>query len=80
MLAATVQANDQVIVGNISNDPTSFGWVGFAFFEENAASLKAIEVDNGESGCVAPTTETIASFEHDGIPFAGLLFYGILGF
>ena len=58
------EANDQVIVSNISNDATSFGWVGFAFFEENAASLKAIEVDDGESGCVAPTTETIASFEY----------------
>jgi len=58
------EANDQVIVSNISNDATSFGWVGYAFFEENAASLKAIEVDDGESGCVAPTTETIASFEY----------------
>ena len=58
------EANDQVIVNNIANDATSFGWVGFAFYEENAASLKAIEVDDGESGCVAPTAETIASFEY----------------
>ncbi len=57
-------ANDNVIVQGITENPTSLGWVGFAFFEENADVLKAIELDNGESGCVAPTTETIASFEY----------------
>ncbi|MDP9494679.1 MAG: phosphate ABC transporter substrate-binding protein PstS family protein [Actinomycetota bacterium] len=57
-------ANDNVIVEGITENPTSLGWVGFAFFEENADVLKAIELDNGESGCVAPTVETIASFEY----------------
>jgi phosphate transport system substrate-binding protein len=57
-------ANDNVIVQGITENPTSLGWVGFAFFEENADVLKAIEVDNGESGCVAPTTESIAGFEY----------------
>ena len=57
-------ANDNVIVDGITGDPSSLGWVGFAFFEANADALKAIELDNGESGCVAPTAETIASFEY----------------
>ncbi|HEY6628933.1 MAG TPA: phosphate ABC transporter substrate-binding protein PstS family protein [Acidimicrobiia bacterium] len=57
-------ANDNVIVQGITENPSSLGWVGFAFFEENQDVLKAIEVDSGESGCVAPTTETIASFEY----------------
>ncbi len=57
-------ANDTVIVDGITGDPTSLGWVGFAFYEENADALKAIELDDGESGCVAPTAETIASFEY----------------
>ena len=59
----SAEANDQVIVANISGDATSFGWVGFAFFEENADVLKAIEVDGG-AGCVAPTAESIASFDY----------------
>jgi len=59
----SAEANDQVIVNNISSNDTSFGWVGFAFFEENQDVLRAIEVDGGD-GCVAPTTETIASFEY----------------
>jgi len=57
-------ANDNVIVQGITENPTSLGWVGFAFFEENQDVLKAIETDSGESGCVAPSTETIASFEY----------------
>ncbi len=52
-------ANDNVIVDNISSNPTSFGWVGFAFFAENSSVLKAIEVDGGD-GCVAPSVESIA--------------------
>ncbi|HEY4584108.1 MAG TPA: phosphate ABC transporter substrate-binding protein PstS family protein [Acidimicrobiia bacterium] len=56
--------NDNVIVQGISENPTSLGWVGFAFFEENQDVLKAIEIDSGESGCVAPTPETIAGFEY----------------
>ena len=57
-------ANDNVIVQGITENPTSLGWVGFAFFEANQDVLKAIEVDSGESGCVAPSAETIASFEY----------------
>ncbi|MGH8953015.1 MAG: substrate-binding domain-containing protein [Acidimicrobiia bacterium] len=64
-------ANDNVIVQGITENPTSLGWVGFAFFEENQDVLKAIEIDSGESGCVAPSTETIASFEY---PLARPLF------
>ncbi len=52
-------ANDNVIVDNISSNPTSFGWVGFAFFAENSSVLKAIKVD-GADGCVAPSIQSIA--------------------
>lgn len=52
-------ANDNVIVDNISSNPTSFGWVGFAFFVENSSVLKAIEIDGG-AGCVAPSIQSIA--------------------
>lgn len=52
-------ANDNVIVETIGSDPTSLGWVGFAFAEENAETLAEIEIDGG-AGCVAPTIDTIA--------------------
>lgn len=56
-------ANDNTIVEGITGNPTSLGWVGFAFFEENQDVLRAVAIDGGE-GCVEPTTDTIASFEY----------------
>jgi phosphate transport system substrate-binding protein len=58
-------ANDNVIVQGITENPTSLGWVGFAFYEANADVLKAVEIDAaGDGNCVAPTAESIASFEY----------------
>jgi phosphate transport system substrate-binding protein len=56
----TASAEDNVIIEGISGSPSSLGWVGFAFYEENAEVVTALEVDGG-GGCVAPTAETIAS-------------------
>ena len=56
-------AEDNVIIEGVSGSPASLGWVGFAFFEENANVVRALEVDGG-TGCVAPTRETIASNEY----------------
>ena len=59
----TASGDDNVIIEGIAGSDTSLGWVGFAFYEENADTVKALEVDGGE-GCVAPTAETIASNEY----------------
>ncbi len=59
----TASADDNVIIEGIGGTATSLGWVGFAFYEENADAVKAIEVDGGD-GCVAPTAETISSNEY----------------
>lgn len=55
--------NDNVIIEGISGTPSSLGWVGYAFYVNNQDRVKALEVDGGD-GCVAPTPETIASFEY----------------
>ncbi|MGH2677117.1 MAG: substrate-binding domain-containing protein [Actinomycetota bacterium] len=52
-------ANDNVIIDGIAGSDSSFGWVGFSFFEQNRDVVKAFEVDGGE-GCVAPSFDTIA--------------------
>jgi phosphate transport system substrate-binding protein len=62
--------NDDVIIDGVSRNDGSLGWVGYAFYINNTGSVKALEVDGGD-GCVAPTPETIASFEY---PIARPLF------
>lgn len=52
-------ANDNVIVENIAGNETSLGWVGYAFYVENADTLKAIDIDGG-NGCVTPSDVSIA--------------------
>jgi phosphate transport system substrate-binding protein len=51
--------NDNVIIQGVEGSESSFGWVGFASYEQNAEAIKAIAIDGGD-GCVAPTRETIA--------------------
>jgi len=51
--------NDNVIIQGIEGSDTSFGWVGFAYAEQNASGVKILQIDGG-SGCVAPDRATIA--------------------
>jgi phosphate transport system substrate-binding protein len=56
----TASANDNVIIEGIAGTATSLGWVGFAFADENRNRVKLLEVNSGDSGCIAPTPATIA--------------------
>jgi phosphate transport system substrate-binding protein len=49
--------DDNVIVQGVSGSANALGYFGFTYYEENADSLKAIEIDGGE-GCVAPSVES----------------------
>jgi phosphate transport system substrate-binding protein len=58
-------ANDNAIIDGITNSAGSFGWVGFAFFEENLDAVTAFDISEEPGGtCVTPTAETIASNEY----------------
>jgi phosphate transport system substrate-binding protein len=53
--------NDNVIIEGIAGSPTSLGWVGFAFAEENADKVKEVAVAKEANGtCVTPSPETIS--------------------
>jgi phosphate transport system substrate-binding protein len=56
--------NDNVIIEGIAGSRYSLGWVGYAYFAENTDQVAALEVNAGDSGCVAPTEDTIASGEY----------------
>jgi len=49
--------DDNVIATGIIGTPGSWGYFGFAYYQETQDQLKAIEFDGGE-GCVAPSVET----------------------
>lgn len=46
--------DDNVIVQGVSGEQGGLGYFGFSYFEQNQATLKALEVDGGGS-CVAPS-------------------------
>lgn len=50
--------DDNVLVQGVIGSPYALGYFGFAYYEANVDSLKAISVDAG-SGPVAPSIETI---------------------
>ena len=61
----TSSSNDNAIIDGISGSAGSFGWVGFAFFEESADAVRAFDITAEAGGtCVTPTAETIASNEY----------------
>jgi phosphate transport system substrate-binding protein len=51
--------SDNVIIQAMAGSDSSLGFVGFAFADQNADSVKEIQVDGGD-GCVAPSKDTIA--------------------
>lgn len=54
----TSSSNDNDIVTGIGGSPSSLGWVGLHYAEQNADTIKALKVDGG-NGCVAPTSQTV---------------------
>ena len=60
----TQSADDNVLVQGVEGEIGSIGYFGFAYYQENSQGLKALEVDDGTSGCVAPSAETVKSNEY----------------
>ncbi len=50
--------DDNILVQGLQGDKTGLGYFGFSYYEQNADTLKLVEVDGGD-GCVAPSKETI---------------------
>jgi len=53
----TSSEDDNTLVQGVAGSPNALGYFGFSYYEENADSLKAVEIDSGE-GCVPPSPET----------------------
>ena len=54
-------ANDNAIIAGVEGSPSSLGWVGFAYAQENKDKIKELGVAKDPNGtCVQPTDATIA--------------------
>jgi phosphate transport system substrate-binding protein len=54
-------SNDNAIIDGIANSAGSFGWVGFAFYEESLDRVRAFTISAEPNGtCIEPTAATIA--------------------
>ena len=56
----TASEDDNVIVQGVQSDEGGLGFFGFAYYEENKDTLKAVEIKNSADECIAPSKETIA--------------------
>jgi phosphate transport system substrate-binding protein len=60
LLASGTFPNDNEIVKRVEGSTNGVGFFGFAYYQENAGDLKAVAIENPETGkCVRPTVKTI---------------------
>jgi phosphate transport system substrate-binding protein len=53
-----VGEDDNATVTGVAGSPGGIGYFGFSFFSENQDQLKALEIENEDGDCVAPSEET----------------------
>ena len=53
-----VGEDDNATVTGVTGSPGGVGYFGFSFFNENQDQLKALEIENEDGDCVAPSEET----------------------
>lgn len=63
--------NDNVLVQGVAGTEGATGYFGFSYYEQNADTLKALSVDDG-NGCIEPSAETARAGEYT--PLARPLF------
>jgi phosphate transport system substrate-binding protein len=54
-----VGEDDNQTVTGVQGSEGGIGYFGFSYFQENSEGLKALEVENEEGECVAPSEETV---------------------
>lgn len=63
--------DDNVLVQGVAGTEGATGYFGYTYYEENADTLKALQIDDG-NGCIAPSAETAQAGEYT--PLARPLF------
>jgi phosphate transport system substrate-binding protein len=69
----TATEDDNVTVNGVSGDAGGLGYMGLAYFSENAAKVKAAPIRQADGKCVAPSVETARNASYQ--PLSRPLFY-----
>ncbi|PSN18785.1 phosphate-binding protein [filamentous cyanobacterium CCP5] len=69
----TASEDDNVVVQGVESDTGGLGYFGYAYYEENQGALKALEIENADGTCVAPSREVIADGSYN--PLSRPLFF-----
>jgi phosphate transport system substrate-binding protein len=54
-----VGEDDNQTVTGVEGSEGGIGYFGFSYYQENAQNLKALQIENEEGKCVAPSSETV---------------------
>ena len=60
----TASEDDNTLVQGLAGEANSWGYFGFAYFKENKAELKDIEVKGEDGTCVEPSDKTVESGDY----------------
>ncbi|MEC7254738.1 MAG: substrate-binding domain-containing protein, partial [Candidatus Thermoplasmatota archaeon] len=74
--SGTQSADDNVLVNTLIGDETSIGYFGYAYYQENMATLAAAAVENSDGNMVAPTATTVGDGTYN--PLSRPLFMNLL--
>jgi len=55
----TASEDDNVVVQAVGGNRGGLGYFGLSYLEENAGTVKGVEIENSSGACVAPSTETV---------------------
>jgi phosphate transport system substrate-binding protein len=62
----TASEDDNVLVTGIENDANSLGYIPFAYYQPNAAKMKALAIDWGKGqGCQKPSLENVLAGQYN---------------
>ncbi|MEB3231447.1 MAG: PstS family phosphate ABC transporter substrate-binding protein [Leptolyngbyaceae bacterium] len=65
--------DDNLIVNGVQAELGGLGYFGYAYYEENSGSLKAVEIENKDGTCVAPSFDAISDGSYN--PMSRPLFF-----
>ena len=74
--AGEQSADDNVIVSALTGDETAIGYFGYAYYQENQATLTALPVQNDAGTMVTPSGATVADGSYN--PLARPIFMNLL--